>query len=125
MLYRALADVAVGLHFAFIVFVVFGAFAALRWRRIPWLHVPAALWGVAIELGGWICPLTPLENRLRQLAGSAGYEGSFLERYLLPIIYPADLTREIQVTLGLLVLAINAVAYAWIWRTRRAVYSQS
>ncbi len=114
-----LADVVVALHFAFVLFVIFGALLALRWPRVLWLHGPAALWGVAIELGGWICPLTPLENRLRRLGGAAGYEESFVERHLLPVVYPVDLTRELQVALGIGVLLLNACLYAWLWRRRR------
>lgn len=119
MPYRILADLVVGLHFAFILFAVAGGLGVLRWPRLAWLHLPAAAWAVAIELGGWICPLTPLENRLRRLGGAAGYEGSFLERQLLPLIYPADLTRELQLLLGIGVLALNAALYTWLWRHRR------
>lgn len=120
MLYRVLADGVVALHLAFILFAAGGALLALRWPRILWLHAPAAAWAVAIELWGWICPLTPLENHLRRLSGAAGYETGFIEHYLVPVIYPALLTREIQVLLGLLVLVGNAALYAWIWRRSRA-----
>jgi hypothetical protein len=116
--YRALADLLVGIHLAFILFVIGGGFAALRWPRLAWIHLPAAAWGAAVELGGWICPLTPLESRLRQLGGAAGYTGSFVERHLLPLIYPAALTRELQVALGVGVLALNVAAYTWLWRRR-------
>jgi hypothetical protein len=118
VLYQVLADLVVGVHLAFILFVIGGGFAALRWPRLAWIHLPAAAWGAAVELGGWFCPLTPLEVRLRQLGGAAGYAESFVERYLLPLIYPAALTRELQLALGVAVLALNLVAYTWLWRRR-------
>ena len=116
---QALVDLVVALHFAFILFVIFGALAALRWPRVLLLHAPAALWGAAVELFGWICPLTPLENQLRRMAGGSGYEGSFVERQLILWIYPVDLSRELQVALGVLVLALNLALYSWLWRRRR------
>lgn len=83
------------------------------WRPIvAWLHLPAVFWGAAIEFRGWICPLTPLENRLRNLGGEAGYQTSFIERYVLPIVYPAELTRELQIALGIGVLVLNGGLYA-------------
>lgn len=118
MIYRALADLVALAHLGFIVFVVLGGLLALRWRRSWWFHIPAALWGVAIELGGWICPLTPLENSLRWAAGEAGYVGGFVEHYVLPVIYPGALTRETQIVLGLAVLAFNGLVYAIVWRRR-------
>jgi hypothetical protein len=122
MLFQALADLVVLVHFGFIVFALLGALLALRWPRVLWVHAPAAIWAVAIELGGWICPLTPLENRLRGAGGAAGYPGGFVEHYLLPVIYPPGLTREVQVVLGLALLATNALVYwaVWCrWRRRR------
>lgn len=116
MPYRVLADLVLGVHLAFIVFVVAGGFAALRWPRLVWPHLPAAVWGAAVELGGWLCPLTPLEVRLRELGGAGGYGESFVERYLLPLVYPAALTRELQVALGVVVLALNLLAYTLLWR---------
>ena len=120
MQYRLLADAVVLVHFAFILFVVFGAWLALRWRWIPWLHLPCVAWGVLIELAGGICPLTPLENRLRLAGGEAGYAGGFIERYLTPVIYPDAFTRELQLMLGIALALINIVAYLVIWRRRRA-----
>lgn len=117
-MYALLADVVLVLHFAFVVFVALGGLIVLKWRRAAWVHVPAALWGVAIELGGGICPLTPLENRLRELAGGQPYGGDFVARYLLPLVYPAGLTREMQIALGLSVLLVNAAIYVWILRRR-------
>jgi hypothetical protein len=123
MLFQALADLVVILHFGFIVFALFGALLALRWPGVLWVHAPAALWAVAIELGGWICPLTPLENHLRSAGGAAGYRGGFIEYYLLPVIYPPGLTREVQIVLGLGLLAVNTLVYRAVWsrwRRRRA-----
>ena len=93
-LFQIGADAVVVLHVCFVLFVLLGGLLALRWPRLTWVHVPAALWGVVIELGGWICPLTPLENALRQRGGSAGYHGDFVEHYILPVLYPAGLTRK-------------------------------
>ena len=114
MIYRLLADAVLLLHLAFIAFVVAGGLFIVRWPRLPWLHAPAVLWGVAIELCGCICPLTPLENWLRQAGGSQGYASGFTEHYLLPLIYPAELTRELQLVLGLGVLVLNGLVYA-VW----------
>lgn len=112
MVYQFLAELLLIVHFAFILFVVGGGLVALRYRRLILLHLPALIWGVYVELAGRICPLTPWENHLRQLAGAEGYSGGFIEHYLLPLIYPQDLTRELQVGLGVLLAAINALVYA-------------
>ena len=112
MLYRLLADVIVIVHVLFVAFVVFGAVLVVRWRWLAWLHLPAAAWGALIEFAGWVCPLTPLENALRARGGEAGYSGGFVAHYILPALYPAALTRDIQYVLGGLVLAINITAYA-------------
>lgn len=119
MLYLILADLLVLLHAAFIAFVVLGALLALRWPRTPLLHVPCANWGALVELRGWICPLTPLEWRLRRLGGAAGSSDSFIEHYLIPLIYPPDLTPSIQLGLGMSVIALNVVVYAFVWRRYR------
>lgn len=115
-----LADAVVLVHLLFVAFVVAGGALLWRWPRVAWLHLPAALWGVAVEWTGWICPLTPLENRLRHAAGQQGYEGGFVERYLLPLLYPEALARDTQLVLGAAVLAINIVCYALWWRRRRS-----
>ncbi|HSH75477.1 MAG TPA: DUF2784 domain-containing protein [Longimicrobiales bacterium] len=107
-------------HFAFILFVMFGGLLALRWRRAPWLHVPCFLWGGYIELSGGICPLTPLENSLRRAAGATPYAGSFIEHYILPIMYPPGLTRGVQYTLVVGLVLLNLVVYAWVVRRRVA-----
>lgn len=118
--YRLAADAVLIVHLAFIVFVVLGGLAVLRWPRLALIHLPAVAWGVALELNGWLCPLTPLENALRRAAGEAGYAGGFIEHYLLALIYPAGLTPTIQLWLGLGVLAVNLPIYAWLlWRRRR------
>jgi Protein of Unknown function (DUF2784) len=116
MLYRALADGVVLLHTAFVAFVMLGGFLAWRWRAVVWAHVPAALWGAAIEYAGWICPLTPLENALRARAGLEGYRGGFVEHYVIPLLYPAGLTRPAQAVLGTGVVVVNLVAYTILIR---------
>ncbi len=119
MWYMVLADFLVASHFAFILFAGVGGLLLLRWPRLVYLHVPAVGWAVIVELAGRICPLTPWENRLRALAGQQGYEGDFIGHYLLPLIYPAGLTRTIQVMLGALVLGINVVVYWYVFVKRR------
>jgi hypothetical protein len=118
LLFSLAADLVASLHFAFVVFVVVGGLLVLRWPRWAWLHLPAVFWGAWIELMGWLCPLTPLENRLRHTAGLAGYEGGFVEHYLLPVLYPASLSRSVQIVLGLSVLLINIALYSLIFRRR-------
>jgi Protein of Unknown function (DUF2784) len=117
--YRLLADTVLLAHAAFVAFVVLGGLLALRWPRLAWLHLPAAAWGAGIEFAGGICPLTPLENHWRRLAGEQGYADGFVEHYLLALIYPDGLTREVQLALGILVIAINAAVYAFVWRRKR------
>jgi hypothetical protein len=112
LIYRALADLVLVVHLAFVLFVVLGGLLVLRWPLVAWLHVPAAIWGVLIEYTGWICPLTPLENSLRMRGGEAGYSGGFIEHYIQPLLYPAGLTRSTQVVLGSLALVLNLTAYA-------------
>jgi len=107
-------------HAAFVAFVMLGGFFAWRWRAVLWAHVPAAVWGAAIEFAGWTCPLTPLENALRARAGLEGYRGGFVEHYVIPLLYPAGLTRPAQALLGTLVVVVNFVAYTvFIRRTLR------
>jgi hypothetical protein len=118
-MYSALADAVLVLHFGFILFVALGGLLALRRPRIAWIHIPCAIWGVAIEFGGWICPLTPFENRLRTLAGESIYHGDFVARYLTPVIYPEGMPREVQVALGLAALVVNLTVYAFVWRRAR------
>ncbi|HET9226996.1 MAG TPA: DUF2784 domain-containing protein [Thermoanaerobaculia bacterium] len=119
MLYRILADAVVVLHFAFVLFVVLGGLLALRWPRAAWFHLPAAVWGAGIEFLGGICPLTPLEIRLRRLGGEAGYSGGFVEHYILPVLYPEALTRDVQYILGGIVIALNLLVYGIVLRRLR------
>ena len=120
MWHAALADLVVFVHFLFVSFVVFGGLLALRFKHLVWIHLPAVCWGILIELLGFGCPLTPLENRLRHQAGQVGYPGGFLEHYLVPILYPDELTRRSQIVLGVALVVINAIVY-WrvIARSRR------
>jgi hypothetical protein len=119
MVYQALANLVLIAHLAFVFFVVLGGVLVLKWRSLAWIHVPAFLWGALIELAGWICPLTPLENWLREKGGGLVCQTGFIEHYLLPLLYPATLSRSSQILLGLLVLSVNLGLYGWIiWRTR-------
>ena len=114
MHYRLLADAVVVLHLLFIAFAMFGSLLLLRDRRWLWLHAPAAIWAASVTLIGWRCPLTPLENWLRARGGDEGYASSFIEYYLLPVIYPTNLTREIQIALGVGLVLLSAALYAWV-----------
>lgn len=125
MIYRLLADATVVLHLAFVAFVLFGGLLVLRRPSLAWIHVPAVAWAAFVEFVGWICPLTPLENWLREQGGQAAYSSSFIERYLLPLLYPSALTRELQWLLGGLVLVVNAAVYLVVLRRTRRVRSGS
>lgn len=118
--YRLAADALVVVHCGFVLFVAAGGLLVLWRPRVAWAHLPAALWGAWIELAGGVCPLTPLENRWRLLGGEAGYGGGFIDHYVMPVLYPPGLTRGGQVTLGLLVVAVNLVFYALAFRRHRA-----
>jgi Protein of Unknown function (DUF2784) len=120
LIYRALADLVLVVHLAFVLFVVLGGLLVLRWPRLAWLHVPAAVWGVLIEYTGWICPLTPLENSFRVRGGVAGYSGGFIEHYIQPVLYPAGLTRGTQLVLGSLALLVNLTAYGLVIGRRKS-----
>ena len=119
MVERLFADFLVLFHFVFILFVIIGGFLVIRWRWIIWLHIPCAIWGALIEFAGWICPLTPWENYLRVAAGSSGYSGGFIEHYIIPIIYPSGLTRELQLIFGGVVILINIIAYVLVFIKRK------
>jgi hypothetical protein len=116
MTYRLLADAVLLLHLAFIAFAAFGVLAVWRWPRLAWLHLPALAWAAYVVMAGEICPLTPLENALRRAGGQAGYGRSFIEHYLLPLIYPdavqGEMGRGLQVALGVGLLVVNVAAYA-------------
>lgn len=118
MLFQSLADLVLLLHACFILFVVLGALLAIRWPRIAWVHIPACIWAVVLEFFGFLCPLTPLENSLRQAGGAATYAGGFLEHYLVPFVYPSGLTPELQVLLGVLVVLVNGALYWFVFRYR-------
>ena len=123
MLYGIGADIALVLHLAFVLFVVAGALLVLRFPKLIWLHIPAAVWGIFVELSGRICPLTTLENHWLRAAGQDGYSESFIQHYLVPIIYPAGLTRESQFVIAVVVVLINGAAYGWLlfrwWQVRQ------
>jgi len=119
MPYHLLADFVVVIHFAFVLFAVLGALLAIRWRRIIYLHLPAAVWAAWIEFSGRICPLTPLENWLRLKGGEAGYSGDFIGHYLLSILYPSGLTRKVQFVLGGVVVGLNMIIYGYILFARK------
>jgi hypothetical protein len=119
LIYRWLADAVLVLHLGFVLFVVLGGLVVLRWPRIAWLHLPAATWGVLIEYTGWICPLTPLENSFRMRGGETGYSGSFIQQYIQPTLYPAGLTRPMQLALGSVLLILNLAAYGAVMSQMR------
>ncbi|HEX7013332.1 MAG TPA: DUF2784 domain-containing protein [Steroidobacteraceae bacterium] len=119
MLYRFLADVVLVVHLLFVLFVAVGALVLLRWPRLVWIHLPTVLWGAYIELSGRVCPLTPLEVRLRQLGGEAGYEGGFIDHYITAWLYPSGLTRGMQIGLAVGVFVVNAALYWWVFLGRR------
>jgi len=118
MLYQIAAHFIVILHLAFILFVIFGGLLVLKWRWLIWLHIPAVIWGALISFMGWVCPLTPLENRLRNLAGDNGYSTGFIEHYLIPVIYPDELKPFMFVLMGVVVLLVNFIVYSIIFRKK-------
>ncbi|MGH7783551.1 MAG: DUF2784 domain-containing protein, partial [Candidatus Binatia bacterium] len=111
MAYQLLAGLTVLIHLAFVVFVVAGGVLVIRWRRLMWIHIAAVIWAAAVELFGWICPLTPLENWFRQRSGQGDYHRDFVAHFILPLLYPDGLTREVQIVLGLSVIIINLSVY--------------
>jgi hypothetical protein len=119
MLYNFLAAAVVVLHLLFVLFVVAGGLLVLRWPRVAWLHLPAAAWGAFIELSGRVCPLTPLEIALRRRSGLEDYAGDFIANYVFPFLYPAGLTRQAQIVMAGVVVAVNVVVYAYAWSRRR------
>lgn len=118
--YPVLADLVVLVHLAFVVFVVLGGLLVMKWPGLIWIHLPAVIWGAGIELSGWICPLTPLENWLRHKGGEENYQFDFVAHYLLPMLYPQGLTRRSQILLGALVLVVNVAIYGWIFRSKKS-----
>ena len=123
MLYSAVANLLMIVHFWFVLFVILGGLLLFWWPRLAFVHLPAAAWGVMIELNHWICPLTPLEQNMRRAAGQEGYTGGFIDHYINLLIYPEGLTPEIQQILGVSVLLLNAVIYG-IWLLQRLIVSK-
>jgi len=115
MIYSIAADLLLVVHLLFIIFVVMGGLLVIKWFGVIYIHLPAVIWGVLVEFNHWVCPLTPWENTLREAAGAARYESSFIEHYLLPLIYPAKLSNDVQLLLGSLVILINLAVYGWIF----------
>ena len=115
MVFNLLADLVLLVHFLFVLFSLLGALLMIRWHKMIWLHLPAALWAAGIEFSGKICPLTPLENWLRVKGGGAGYTGDFIGQYLLRLLYPSGLTRGVQITLGVMVVLINIGIYGYLF----------
>ena len=113
-----LTDFVVVIHALFIIFVLFGGLVVLKWHQVMWIHIPCALWGAAIEFFGWVCPLTYLEIYLREIGNANSYENSFIQHYLLPVIYPSGLTTDSQFLLGVIVIVINLIIYFIVWRHR-------
>ena len=111
MLYQLAADAVVLLHFGFILYVVLGGLLSYKWLWLLWLHLPAVVWGAVMSMAGWICPLTPLEIKFRAAGGGGHYSSGFIEHYILPVIYPSGLTRELQTTMGVALLVVNALVY--------------
>jgi hypothetical protein len=121
--YNVLANAIVLAHFLFIAFVICGGLLVIRWPRLAVVHLPAVVWGAAVEIYGLVCPITPLENHFRMLAGDTSYSGDFIARYLLLVIYPENLTTTIQQLLGWLVIAVNVIIYIVVIRKYRKVVS--
>ena len=120
MFYKLAADAVVLIHLGFVLFVVAGGWRVVRWRRVALLHLPAVVWAVLLEFRGWLCPLTPLELKLRAAGRQAGYSGGFVEHYLLPVLYPDELDRVLQIAMGSFVIVINLAVYGWLlWRLGR------
>ena len=115
MYYHLLTDLVSFIHLSFVVFAVGGGLLVVKWRRCAYAHIPAAAWAALVEFMSWPCPLTPLENWLRRSAGAAAYAGGFVEHYILPVLYPSELTRTVEIALGVFVLMVNVVLYLRIW----------
>ncbi|MBN2521871.1 MAG: DUF2784 domain-containing protein [Bacteroidales bacterium] len=125
MVYNFLSNLVVFLHLLFILFVCLGAFLVIKWPRIVWIHIPFALWGIVVEYFNMLCPLTPLENYFRKMSGGNTYETDFIERYIVPLIYPETLTRNLQFVLGSIVIVLNFAIYGFILYKRIKKRSKS
>lgn len=115
IVFPLLADLVILLHLCFVFFTLLGGLLVLKWKWVMWLHLPAAMWGALIEFTGWICPLTPMENWFRKAGGSQSYQGSFIEHYVTPLLYPVGLTHDIQTFLGLFVVLSNSLIYGLVF----------
>jgi hypothetical protein len=115
-MYKLAANALALIHFAFIAFVIFGGLLLLKWPKVMWLHVPAAVWGALIEFAGWYCPLTSMENAMLRRAGQSGYSDGFVAHYLFRVIYPAGLTRGLEIAIGVFVLVVNVSVYVRVFR---------
>jgi hypothetical protein len=122
--FNALAAAVVVVHLLFVAFVVAGGVLVLRWPRIAWLHLPAAVWGAFVELSGRLCPLTPLESALRRQAGLENYTGDFIAHYVFPFLYPVGLTRRTQVLMAGIVVVVNVAVYVYVFYRHRARITQ-
>ena len=121
MLYKLAADFVALLHLGFVAFVVAGGLLVWRWRWVSIVHIPSVIWGVLLEFRGCTCPLTPLEQQLRSSGGKTGYQGGFVDHYVLPTLYPAELDRAMQIDLGSILIAVNIVIYSLLlWRIRKS-----
>jgi hypothetical protein len=128
VIYRVLADALVVFHLGFVIFVCLGGILVLRWRRVAWVHLPVAIWGAFVEFTQTICPLTPLENRLRHLGGQAGYSGGFIEHHVTRVLYPEGLSQTIQIALGVFVVLLNVAVYTVVflrWRKSARGFAMS
>jgi hypothetical protein len=119
MIYRLLADLVLVLHFAFVIFAVFGGALVLRYPNMLKVHLLALSWAIVVQWADWVCPLTPLENYLRGLGGEAGYDGSFVEHFVLKILYPQELTPELRTMLGLVLIIMNVAVYTFVMAGKR------
>jgi hypothetical protein len=115
-MYKLAANALALIHFAFILFVIFGGLLLLKWPKVMWLHVPAAVWGALIEFAGWYCPLTSMENAMLRRAGESGYSDGFVAHYVFRLIYPAGLTRGLEIAIGVFVLVVNVSVYVRVFR---------
>lgn len=118
-MYLFLSNLVLTIHLAFVIFVLFGGLLVWKWRKIAWVHLPAAVWGSTVEFSGWTCPLTLLENWLREQAGETGYHAGFVSEYLLPVLYPNDLTHDVQHSFGTIVVITIISMYGWLWYRSR------
>lgn len=123
MINRLAANIVLLIHFAIVLFAVFGALGVLASARWPWYHLPVVIWSSAVNLAGWTCPLTPLENRFRVAAAGQGYEGGFVQHYVGSLVYPGGMPRRFELIAGVAIVVWNALLYGVLygWLAHRAV----